>query len=307
MDPIAPPGRRVPVILNASAGRGWTRESIAELGERFARHRLDADVRVAATGADVSRIARELMREASPLLVAAGGDGTVSCVASHVQGTETVLGVLPLGTLNHFARDLGLATDLDDAIAAIAANRTARVDVGEVNGLHFINNASLGLYPDIVRDRTRQQRRLGRGKYRAMAWATLAALRRSSFLHLTVELDGKSSQAGRAPFVFIGNNEYVMEGFRIGERSSLGKGRLSVYTTRRRSRFGLVALAMRALFGRLQQADDFLAESVTRLRVESRHRYLHVATDGEVTRMQTPLEFRSLPAALRVVGPAQDR
>lgn len=307
MDPIAPSGRRVPVILNGSAGRGWTRETIAELGERFARRGLDADVRVAATGAELSRIARELMREAPPLLVAAGGDGTVSCVASHVLGTQTALAVLPLGTLNHFARDLGVAEDLDRAIDAIAANRTKQVDVGEVNGMHFINNASLGLYPDIVRDRTRQQRRLGRGKYRAMVWATLAALRRSAFLHLTVELDGKSSQAGRAPFVFIGNNDYVMEGFRIGERSSLGEGRLSVYTTRRRSRWGLVTLAMRALFGRLRQADDFLAESVTRLRVESRHRHLHVATDGEVTRMRTPLEFRSLPGALRVVGPVDDR
>jgi diacylglycerol kinase family enzyme len=212
-----------------------------------------------------------------------------------------------LGTLNHFARDLGVADDLDDAIAAIAANRTKQVDLGEVNGTHFINNASLGLYPDIVRDRTRQQRRLGRGKYRAMVWATLAALRRSSFLHLTVELDGKASGAGRAPFVFIGNNDYVMEGFHIGERASLGEGRLSVYTTRRRSRWGLVTLAMRALFGRLRQADDFLAESVARLRVESRHRYLHVATDGEVMRMRTPLEFRSLPGALRVVAPVDER
>ena len=137
---------------------------------------------------------------------------------------------------------------------------------------------------------------------RAMAWATLSALRRSSFLHLTLEFDG-TSHAGRAPFVFIGNNDYVMEGFDIGKRSSLRDGRLSVYTTRRRTRFGLVALALRALVGRLRQADDFLAESVSRLRVESRHSHLHVATDGEVTKMATPLDIRSLPGALRVIGP----
>ncbi|HEX4780447.1 MAG TPA: diacylglycerol kinase family protein [Usitatibacter sp.] len=294
--------RRVPVILNGSAGRGSNADTVAGLQARFAAHGLEAHVHVAATGDDLSRIARELVREAPPLIVAAGGDGTVSCIASNLQGTKTALGVLPMGTLNHFARDVGIPGDLDAAIEVIASGRAIDVDVGVVNEVHFINNASLGLYPDIVRDRTRQQRRLGRGKYWAMTWATLTALRRSSFLHLTLELDGEA-HTGRAPFVFIGNNGYVMEGFGIGRRSSLRDGRLSVYTTRRRSRFGLVALAFRALAGRLEQADDFLAQSVKRLRVESRHRHLHVATDGEVTRMRTPLEIRSLPGALRVIAP----
>jgi diacylglycerol kinase family enzyme len=198
---------------------------------------------------------------------------------------------------------VGIGSDLDVAIDAIGAGKTIDVDIGEVNGVHFINNASLGLYPDIVRDRVRQQRRLGRGKYRAMAWAILTALRRSSFLHLTIELGGKA-HAGRAPFLFVGNNDYVMEGFHIGERASLRDGRLSVYTTRRRSRWGLVTLALRALVGRLRQADDFVAESVTRLRIDSHHRLLPVATDGEVATMRTPLEIRSLPRALRVVVPA---
>ena len=304
MDPLSSPRRRIPIILNGASGRGWTRESVAALEERLAARGLEAHVHMAMTGTDLSRIAADVLGGSPPLVVAAGGDGTVSCVASRVQGTQTTLGVLPLGTLNHFARDLGIA-DVDAAIDAIVAGRTMEVDIGAVNGVYFINNASLGLYPDIVRDRTHQQRRLGRGKYRAMAWATLAALRRSSFLHLTIELDGVS-HAGRAPFVFVGNNDYVMEGFHIGERTSLRDGRLSVYTTRRRTRWGLVTLAIRALLGRLRQSHDFLAESVTRLRVDSRHRYLDVATDGEVTRMRTPLEIRSLPGAVRVVGPAGD-
>jgi len=293
--------RRVPVILNGTAGTG-SNPPVEDLEARFAARGLEAKVHVAAAGSDLPRIARELVREAPPLIVAAGGDGTVSCIASNLQGTKTALGVLPMGTLNHFARDLGVPGDLDAAIDLIAAGRTIDVDMGVVNGVHFINNASLGLYPDIVRDRTLQQRRLGRGKYWAMAWATVAALRRSSFVHLTLEFDGKA-RTGRAPFVFIGNNDYVMEGFGIGTLSSLRDGRLSVYTTRRRSRLGLVALAFRALVGRLHQADDFLAESVTRLRVESRHRRLHVATDGEVSWMETPLDFRSLPRALRVIAP----
>jgi len=303
MEPADPSPRRTPVVLNGGAGRGSSDETARELEARFAARGLQAHVHIAKTGADLIRIAGELMRESPPLIVAAGGDGTVSCIASSVQGTKTTLGVLPMGTLNHFARDLGIPGDLDGAIEAIAAGRAIDVDVGVVNGRHFINNASLGLYPDIVRDRTLQQRRLGRGKYWAMAWATLAALKRSSFLTLRLELDG-TTHAGRAPFVFIGNNDYVMEGFDIGTRSSLRGGRLSVYTTRRRTRWGLVALALRAVVGRLRQADDFLAESVSRLRVESRHRRLHVATDGEVSWMETPLDIRSLPGALRVIAPA---
>ena len=94
----------------------------------------------------------------------------------------------------------------------------------------------------------RQQRRLGRGKYWAMLWATLAVMKRSPFLSLTMEIDGKPVHC-RSPFVFIGNNDYVMEGFSIGTRSSLRDGKLSIYTTQRRTRGGLVRLAFRALLG----------------------------------------------------------
>src|SRR4029077_1356298 len=96
--------------------------------------------------------AREPGSAAPPLIVSAGGDGTVSCVASNLQGTKTALGVLPMGTLNHFARDVGIPAELDAAIEIIAPGHTIAVDVGAVNEIHFINNASLGLYPDIVRD-----------------------------------------------------------------------------------------------------------------------------------------------------------
>jgi len=166
----------------------------------------------------------------------------------------------------------------------------------------FINNASLGIYPDIVRDRVRQQRRLGRGKYWAMLWATLAVMKRSPFLSLTMEIDGKPVQC-RSPFVFIGNNDYVMEGFSIGTRSSLRDGKLSIYTTQRRTRGGLVRLAFRALLGRLSQAKDFAGNSASSVRIDSKRRYMLVATDGEVTAMETPLNFRVLPGALSVILP----
>jgi YegS/Rv2252/BmrU family lipid kinase len=295
--------RFLPVILNLDAGRGHSAATAMGLRDAFARHGLEAEVHVAANGDDIRRLAQEALERGPEAIVAAGGDGTVSAVAACLRGTGVAMAVLPVGTLNHFARDLGVPQDVDEAVAAIAAGRRVAVDLGEVNDRTFVNNASLGLYPDIVRDRLRQQRRLGRGKYWAMAWAVVAAVRRSAFLHLRLDVDGRERHF-RSPFVFVGNNDYTMEGFSIGTRSSLRDGRLSIYTTQRRSRLGLLGLALRALVGRLRQADDFAIASARTLRIDSRRRRLLVATDGELVAMETPLAFRVLPGALQVIVPA---
>lgn len=291
---------RIPVILNTTAGRGSSQEKIDELARLFSEHGLEVDIHAATDGAEIIHLARDAIKKRPAFVVAAGGDGTVSAVASCLKGEKIPLAVLPMGTLNHFARDLGIPLEVPGAVEAIAKGRPVGIDLGEVNDRPFINNASLGLYPDIVRDRKRQQRRLGRGKYWAMLWATLAVLRRSPFLKVSMEINGEPTRC-RSPFVFVGNNDYVMQGFSIGTRSSLRDGRLSVYTTQRRTRAGLVRLAFRALFGRLRQADDFAITHASHLRIDTRRRYMLVATDGEVTAMQTPLEFRVLPGALSVI------
>jgi diacylglycerol kinase family enzyme len=223
-------------------------------------------------------------------------------VANILRETDTALGILPLGTLNHFAKDLGIPLELDQAARTIAAGRQIAVDVGEVNGKAFINNSSLGVYPDMVRERTRQQRRFRRSKRAAMIWATLAALNRASLLSLRLQLENREL-ACRAPFVFIGNNEYLMEGFNIGKRARLDAGVLSVYTTQHSTRAGLLMLALRAILGRLRQSDDFIAMRARNLRVETPHKRLLVATDGEVSVMETPLEYHIRPRALNVIVP----
>jgi YegS/Rv2252/BmrU family lipid kinase len=293
----------VPVILNLKAGQGSSREQVQALVRLFAENGIEARVHAASRGEEIIELARRVLRDLPQLVVAAGGDGTVSAVASCLKGTGVTLAVLPMGTLNHFARDLGIPGDVTAAVKAIAEGRAIGVDLGEVNERPFINNASLGLYPDIVRDRTRQQRRLGRGKAWAMFWATLTALRNAPFLTLRMEIDGEAIHC-RSPFVFVGNNDYVMEGFSIGTRSSLRDGKLSIYTTQRRTRAGLIRLAFRALFGRLHQADDFSNVSAASVRIEAPHRRLLVATDGEVVAMETPLHFRVLPGELAVIVPA---
>jgi diacylglycerol kinase family enzyme len=294
--------KRAAVIVNGSAGSGHDQDTAQSLRERFARVGLDAQVTLAANGDEIVQAARAARDGDFDVIVGGGGDGTINAVASELAGTGKPYGVLPLGTLNHFAKDLGMPLDLDEAVQVIATGRHKQVDVGEVNGQLFLNNSSLGLYPDIVRDRERQQRRLGRGKWLAAAWASLSALRRFPFLSVRLTVEGQRL-ARRTPFVFIGNNEYLMEGFSIGERARLDAGTLSLYVAQHPGRLGLLRFALRALMGTLAQDRDFDVLLATDFEVETLRPAIRVATDGEVTVMQSPLRYRVLAGALTVIVP----
>jgi diacylglycerol kinase family enzyme len=292
------------VIVNADSGAGNDAALVDRLAQLFAAAGLSAEIVRAKSGDALAGAVAAAVAKRPRMVVAGGGDGTVSTVAAALVDGEIALGVLPLGTLNHFARDLGIPLDLAGAVAVLAHGRIGRVDVGEVNGRVFVNNSSLGLYPDIVRDRERQQKRLGRGKWPALLWASLAALRRYSFLTVSLQVDGKEALR-RTPFVFIGNNRYLMEGFAIGERAGLTDGRLSLYVAQRPGRWRLLLLAIRALVGRLRQARDFDAMLATEIVIRNPRAQLRVATDGEVTAMAPPLNYRVRAASLPVMLPRE--
>jgi YegS/Rv2252/BmrU family lipid kinase len=292
----------MPLIVNAGAGAGAARDAAEAAEDMLSAAGIETRRVPVAPGADLTERTLELLQGRPAAIIAAGGDGTINAVASALAGTGTPLGVLPLGTLNHFAKDVGIPLDVTDAARTIAAGHTIDIDVAEVNGRVFLNNSSLGLYPSIVRSRDSQQRRLGRGKWPALAWATLTTLRRRPFLNVRVCTDHTSRRCTTS-FVFIGNNVYTMAGFNIGRRERLDAGQLSLYLTRRCSRLRLVTLAVRALFGRLRQADDFEALTAESISIETPHKRLHVSTDGEVTMLDTPLEYRIRPRALRVLVP----
>jgi len=291
-----------PVIVNTTAGPGHTDERLEQLQAAFAGAGVEVRMVPVRKATDLADIVRKEARAKPAVLIAAGGDGTVNSVASAVAGSDTALGIVPMGTFNHFAKDMQVPLELEEAARTIAANHQVKVDVAEVNGRVFINNSSIGLYPAIVQQRETQQRRLGRSKRHAMFWATLTVLQRHPFLDLHLKLDGVE-QHRRSAFVFIGNNAYAMEGFAVGKRECLDAGCLSVYLAQRRGRFALFALALRALFGRLSQATDFEALTTHSLRIETRHKRLAVATDGEVHVLDMPLEYRARPGALRVIVP----
>jgi diacylglycerol kinase family enzyme len=211
------------------------------------------------------------------------------------------LGVLPQGTLNHFAKDLGIPTDLDDALGVVLAGHTRRVDVGEVSGRIFINNSSLGVYPRIVRLRERYGAR-GPGKWLAALWATLAVLRRHPFAAVRLVANGEPLLR-RTPFVFVGNNEYRMVGLDAASRESLTGGRLALYVMHASLRRSLLVLAWQVLWRGVEQVRELELFLVSEATVETRRRRLQVSLDGEVTVLASPLEYRILPLALPVMAP----
>jgi diacylglycerol kinase family enzyme len=291
---------RVEVIINAGSG-SVTEEKADEIKDLLSAAGVDARVSQVTSGADIKDLVTRAMDSNADVIAAAGGDGTVSAVASMLIGSSKTLGVLPLGTLNNFSKDLGIPQDLEGAVAVLAADNRTRIDVGNVNGTYFINNSSIGLYPRIVLHRERQQR-LGRGKWWAAAWAALRMLRISPFVRVKLMLEDKEISR-KAPFVFIGNNEYEMDLYNIGRRAELNKGVLSIYLLSGGGRWGVVVMVVRTFLGLLRQTKDFEELRTRELTIEMRRKRVLVATDGEVSVMEAPLKYKIEPEALNVIVP----
>jgi diacylglycerol kinase family enzyme len=293
------------VVLNGSAGGAKAKEVEGDVVDLFRKEGVEVRLLYLDPSMDLKAWLKKEGVPEDGVVVAGGGDGTVSAVAHEVAGTGRTLGVLPLGTLNHFAKDLGIPLELEAAVKTVVHGRRMAVDVGEVNGQVFVNNSGLGLYPIIVAHREVQQERQGRGKWPAFARAVLNGLRRYPFLILRVTLEGRE-RVFKTAFVFVGNNEYQVSAFNFGGRTCINRGKLGFYLGNRTGRLGLLRLALRALVGRLVEAKDFEAFCVERARIESRRRTMLVSTDGEVNRMAPPLEYRIRPGALRVMVPANE-
>src|SRR3954469_13335443 len=138
---------RVSVLLNRGGGTVAADPEIADkVRAALERAGIDAGIELI-DGGHCSVRCTAVAERGDPLLIVGGGDGTIGAAASALVGSDTRLGILPLGTLNHFARDLGLPAKLEEAAAVIAAGRERRVDVAEMNGRTFINNSAIGLYP----------------------------------------------------------------------------------------------------------------------------------------------------------------
>lgn len=298
------PPTTIEVIINDSSGATGKQDVRDQLADLFGQNGIDARISLAKSGAELVDMARRAANSDIETIVAGGGDGTINAVASTLVETGKSLGVLPLGTLNHFAKDLRIPLDLQGSVQTIIANYVVPVDVGEVNGHIFLNNSSLGLYPNLVHEREQHQQ-LGHGKWPAFVWAAFSVMRMYPFLDVRLNVDGRELSS-RTPFVFIGNNEYHMESFNIGGRARLDGGQLSLYFSHRTRRLGLAMIGLRALLGRAETSEEFIAMLTTDVSIETPRRRIRVATDGEVIMMKPPLRYRIRPGALNVIVPAPD-
>jgi diacylglycerol kinase family enzyme len=238
------------------------------------------------------------------IVVAAGGDGTVNAVAQHVVGRGT-MGVLPAGTLNHFARDLGVE-EVDTAIDALKAGAVQAIDVGRIGDRYFVNNAGIGMYPELVYERERSEDRVG--KWLASAGAALRVLRQTEPVVGTIEADG-DARALFAWMVFFGNNRFGSTPARLAERARMDEGVLDVGLFlagprgARRS-----SVAWRVLRSRPWQVSSRVVRRTARqVRVRLEGEPRHVSRDGETGDPVREIEAEIVPGALRVVGPAEAR
>jgi diacylglycerol kinase family enzyme len=306
-----PQRMRVLAILNvqgkAGAEAGAERIHLA-VADAFAAAGIDGTIELVG-GAELSPAVQTALgsrasgdRFAFDALVVGGGDGTISTAAGHLVDTGIPLGVLPLGTLNHFAKDLGIPSVIDLAALVIAQGHARDIDVGEVNSRVFVNNSSIGIYPYMVEAREERRRALGLGKWWAMALAFGWMLRRFPVHRLYIPT-GRGVRPRRTPCAFIGNNAYALDATALGTREALDRGELCLYVAKTGSRLTLLGLMAKAVLGRLKPAQDFELIRSAEIEIHSRARRLRVAVDGELEKMRPPLRYRIRPHALRVLVP----
>lgn len=295
---------KIRVIVNKSGGTSKGDEGeAAEIRASFEAEGLDADVRPTEAAAILEAFREAATAPGLDAIVAGGGDGTLSCAAGQLAGTGRPLGILPLGTLNHLARDAGIPAGIEEAAKVIATGHVRAIDVAEVNGRVFVNNSSVGLYPDMVRLREAQQERIGRGKRLAMLSASLASLRSFRRHRLWISAPGLEAPV-RTPLLFVGNNRYQVNLLALGQRERLDEGVLSLYAIRARTRAHLFWAGIRGVFGRLEQQRDFVTAYPTEAEISSDRPALTVSADGETFLMETPLRYRIRPKALKLIVPA---
>jgi diacylglycerol kinase family enzyme len=295
---------KVIILLNQSSGSNAT-ESVESRTQEIQSICSEIGIKAEVWNIKDKDIASEAQSalELNPdAIVAAGGDGTVSAVASVLVGKTIPLGVLPLGTLNHFAKDLCIPLDISEALYSIAQNNAQAVDVASVNGRYFVNNSSIGVYPWMVKQRDSVKFITPRlGKMLAMAMSFVSCLRRFPLSSLRI-IFGEEELKVKTPLVFIGNNEYKLSWPEFGSRSAINTGKLCALAIKNPGRLGTLRVAWRLLRGKIHEEENFEKRCETEIKIESRRRKLHVALDGEVLSIHTPLCYTIHPLALRVIG-----
>jgi diacylglycerol kinase family enzyme len=298
--------RDIPIqlLINRGSGAAAGEGLAAKLETACREARLAAEIRMLAG----AQIADAVEAHADRAIIAiGGGDGSVRSAASTLLrlNSKAALAIIPLGTHNHLARQLAIPLDIPGALEVLARGHRQRIDVGQVNESIFLNNASIGIYPELVQSRDEERRRHSIPKWMANILAARAVMHRLRHHRLRVEANGRA-QVIRTPLLFVGNNVYSLEAGHIGQRAAMNQGKLSLFALATNGRLSALWFAARSLFGRANLQEDFAAVEITSDVIVSAHAgSIRVALDGEVERLRSPLRFVSLPVALSVITPPE--
>jgi diacylglycerol kinase family enzyme len=247
---------------------------------------------------DCQTIIRERMERGIRLFVAAGGDGTINNIVQSLVNTEAVLAVIPVGTYNHFAKDLQLPLDWREALAIATSGETRQIDAARVNERFFVNNLSLGLYPELVAKREERGRDYPR--WRARLYAAYVTLKKYPHVTLNIESD-YHHEVVRTHVFMVSNNSYDLS--RIGieaARNTLEEGRLSAYWLPHLPRLKLASFIAHYLAGRVRETPGFRSFKTAAMKAQSAKRSLSAGIDGEVFTLNPPLVITIVPKSLLV-------
>ena len=282
------------VVHNPKSGNS---QQLDEIKKAFATHNIEPDY-IAITDTKLGHVIKTTVKTKGATVVAAGGDGTINAVASYLYGTPCKLGVIPAGTLNHFAKTLNVPLDIPQAVKRIVKGAHQQIDIGTVNDHVFVNNTSIGFYPRSLRVRDAYSQPLG--KWPAAMLGFIKTALRPHRYRIELSIDGKE-QTLRTPFIFIGNNSYT-SGTGVSERDSVQTGKLAVYVIKTTSVFGTMRTLWHLAFTKKRRTKDFTVHLTDACTIRTKHhRKMHVACDGEVLTLATPLHYRSEPKSLRVI------
>jgi len=285
---------RVPAIVNLRSGTAEAAREALEASGAFDLHQVEPDA--------IDSTIRDLVKSGARRILVAGGDGTIATAAAALLGTDTELAILPGGTLNHFARDLGISTVAAEAVELAANPGTRQVDVGVVNGRVFLNTSSVGGYVRFVHTREKLEQHFG---YRLSSM--ISAVRIATTLRrmgVEIEVEGRS-RIFRTPLVFIGVGERELEFPVLGGRVKDGRRGLHIMVVKGRSRLRMLGIGAVAILRGLKavsRSGHFEDVIVDRATITMRGQGW-VALDGEIARLGTPLEYELRRGALSVVCP----
>ena len=296
----------IEVILNARSGAHRARETRQILAKVLGESGRSFQITTVSNKA-IGRVAQKRAGGDCKVLVAGGGDGTICGVAEVALRAGKTLGVLPLGTFNYFARNLGIPLDLKAAAGVILEDFSVRTPVFDLDGRLVLNNLSIGIQPAVLAQRRRLYRRWGRNQLNAYLSVLLTALQAAPRMQIRLAT-GTGEVVRETPLVMICANAYQMEAFQLAGSECLATGEFALYVARMAGRTTIFRLGLRALLRCLRPGVDYEVVCASDVTIETlRGRHVRAAVDGELKKLGSPMRFRVAPQPLSVLVPRETR